>query len=88
MPSDSQLEVGVISPLSEFYDDVLIPYCDFVAVDQLSPAPRLNLAIYLHLAVLNQLLGLPAGIDNALPFEELVELNEFARFTHNTPAEP
>ena len=49
-----------------------------IAADQLSPAPPLDLAVHSHLALLNQLLGLPACLDDALPFEELVELDELA----------
>src|SRR3972149_3235290 len=55
-----------------------VAYCDVVSVDQFPPAPRLDLPVDAHRAALDQLFSLPAGIDQALPFEELVKLDELA----------
>lgn len=45
-----------------------------IAGSQLATAPGLDRAVHAHVATLNALLGLAAGADEALPFEELIQL--------------
>lgn len=46
-----------------------------VARGQLAAAPGLDRAVHGHIATLDALLGLAAGADEALPFEELIQLH-------------
>lgn len=52
---------------------------DFVSRSQSPATARLDLAVHLHLTVLDPDLCLPARADQAQPFEELIE-TQFPRF--------
>jgi hypothetical protein len=46
-----------------------------VPVDQFASTPRFDFAVDSHLAALNDELGLTAGIDQPLPFQEGIQFN-------------